>query len=247
MNKEILRKVGLSSGEITVYDALLQLGPATTNKIHEKVGIERRNIYDILNKLIERGLVTYIDENKHRTFQLANPNKILSYLDEKKSTIEDLKADVQKELPAMTAMFESSKPELNAEVYRGSEGIKTIWQDMLNHKEIKEIRWIGSGNYMPNKYPAFWKHWNDRRLERKIQSFHLFRDEIRGSMIPNVGNARFLPKEFSGNPTVTAMYGNKVVNFLFGAELFAFVIESKELADNYKAYHTYLWNNVARK
>ena len=64
MKPDILRNIGLSEGEITIYSALLDLGKAPVNKIHEKVGIERRNIYDILNKLIERGLVSYINENK---------------------------------------------------------------------------------------------------------------------------------------------------------------------------------------
>ena len=58
---------------------------------------------------------------------------------------------------------------------------------------------------------------------------------------------RFLPKEFSGNPAVVGIFGNKVVNFLFTEDFFAFVIESKEIAENYGAYHKYLWNNVATK
>ena len=57
---------------------------------------------------------------------------------------------------------------------------------------------------------------------------------------------KFLPKEFSGSPTVVGIYGNKIVNFLFGENLFAFVIESKELSENYKRYHKYLWEKVAK-
>ena len=58
--------------------------------------------------------------------------------------------------------------------------------------------------------------------------------------------AKFLPKEFSGNPTVTAIYGNKVAQLLFGEYMNVFVIESKELAENYKKYHKYLWDKVAK-
>ena len=58
---------------------------------------------------------------------------------------------------------------------------------------------------------------------------------------------RFLPKEFSGNPAVIGIYGDKVVNIQYGQEPFAFVIESKELAENYRRYHTYLWENVAEE
>ncbi len=241
---ELLRKVGLSEGEIKAYEALLQLGPASANQIHEKVGIERRNVYDILNKLIERGLVTYIDENKKRTFSLAHPRKILGYIEEKIAHLEDIKKEVEKDIAAVIKTFEASKPSLSAEVYRGMEGIKAVWEEMLNHKEI---RWIGSGNYVPTKFPVYWHNWNKRRREKKIESYHLFRHEFKWKMIENVGKAKFLPLEFSKNPTVIAVFGNKVVNFLFGEELFAFVIESQELAENYQQYHEYLWNKIAIK
>jgi len=237
--------MGLSPGEVRVYEALLATGPSSTNKIHEKTGIERRNIYDILNKLIDRGLVTYIEENKKRTFHLASPEKLVDYLEEKESDLEQIKSELKQELPAMREVFQQTKPSLSAEVYRGAEGIKTIWQDMLNHKEVKEIFWFGSGGYVPRKLPTFWHHWNKKRLQRKIESYHLYRTEMKGQIPEEVGKVKCLPKEFSGAPTVICVYGNRVVNFLFGEDLFAFVIESKELADNYRAYHHYLWENVA--
>ena len=58
--------------------------------------------------------------------------------------------------------------------------------------------------------------------------------------------AKFLPPEFSGSPTVTVAYGDKVAQLLFGEYINVFVIESKELAENYKKYHKYLWDKVAK-
>ena len=81
MSLELLRLVGLSDGEIKVYSALLDIGKAPVSRIHEKTGIERRNIYDILNKLIERGLITYVFENDKRFFQLSHPTKIIGYIE----------------------------------------------------------------------------------------------------------------------------------------------------------------------
>ena len=57
---------------------------------------------------------------------------------------------------------------------------------------------------------------------------------------------KFLPKEFSGNPTVIGIHDNKTINFLLGEDFFAFVIENKEIAENYKKYHKYLWDNIAK-
>ncbi|MDO8623285.1 MAG: helix-turn-helix domain-containing protein [archaeon] len=244
MNLEILRKIGMSEGEIKVYGALLEIGVTSINNIHEKVGIDRRNIYDILNKLIEKGLVNYIDSNNRRIFKISNPNKILSYIEEKETTLEDIKKEMQKLIPDMQNIFESKKQEFQAMTYKGQEGIKAVWDDMLNYDSIF---WIGSGMYVPDKFPAFFKDWDKRRKKKNVKSYHLFRHEKREVVDKKIfSNGKFLPKEFSGNPIAIAIYGDKVVNFLFGENLFAFVIESRELAESYKNYHKYLWDKVAK-
>ncbi len=72
MELEYLRKIGLSEGEVKVYSAVLNIGTSNLNKIHEKTGIERRNIYDILNKLIEKGLISYTIEKGKKHFQITH-------------------------------------------------------------------------------------------------------------------------------------------------------------------------------
>jgi len=244
MNLEILRKIGLSDGEINVYSALLEAGRITVNELHEKTGIERRNIYDILNKLINRGLISYVIENKRRYFQTAHPNKIIGYVEEKENRLEEIKQEIEKELPSFIDKFESKKSEINAEIYRGAEGIKAVWDDMLNYDAI---RWIGSGRYIPKKLPHFFAGWNKRRVKLGIKMFNLLRHEFKKEVKPfQLEHIKFLPKEFSVNPIVVGIYGDKVVNFLLREKFFAFVIESKELAENYRSYHKYLWDKVAK-
>lgn len=244
MIQESFKKIGLSEGEIKIYNSLLELGSSPVNKIHEKTGIERRNIYDILNKLIERGLVSYIIENKRKSYTISHPNKIVGYIEEKKQELEKTKQEVNKDLPLIIKKFNSKKTEINAETYRGDEGIKAVWEDMLNYKEIY---WIGSGRYVPKRFPHFFVNWDKRRVKKKIKFINLMRYELRKETKSlSLEKLKFLPREFSGNPTVICIYGNKVVNFLYGENLFAFLIESKELADNYRDYHRYLWNNIAK-
>lgn len=245
MELEVLRKIGLSEGEIKVYNALLQIGVTSINSIHEKVGIDRRNIYDILNKLIERGLVSYIEENGKRTFRISNPDKLLSYIEEKKSSLESVKNEVSKIIPSMQEIFESKKDEVFAEIFKGPEGLKAVWDDLLNSDNIY---WIGSGMYVPDRFPAYWEDWNKRRMQRKVGTHHLFRYEKREFVSKKkFPGSKFLPKEFSGNPTVTVAYGNKVAQMILGENIFVFVIENRELAENYKRYHKYLSDHVAKE
>src|SRR3989338_47425 len=241
MALEFLRKIGLSDGEIKVYSSLLDLGKAPLNKIHERTGIERRNIYDILNKLIERGLVTYIKENKKRLFEISHPNKIIGYVEEKKHELDITKQEIEKELPSILEKYNFKKPDINAEIFRGIEGVKAVWEDMLNHKEIY---WIGSGRYVPKRLSIWFSNYNRRRVKQKVKWLNLMRNEMKKEIKKPLEfeKIKFLPKEFSGNPTAIGIYGNKIVNFLLGEDSFAFVIENKEIAENYKKYHKFLWN-----
>jgi len=243
---ETLRKIGLSEGEIKIYSALLDLGSSPVSRIHERTGIERRNIYDIINKLIRRGLVTYTLENKRKSFQLAHPKNIVGYLEQKKHDLATIESELQKEIPDLVKKFEFTKSAINSETFRGVEGIKAVWEDMLTYKEI---RWIGSGRYIPMQHPSFFASWNRRRIKSKIRMFNIFRYELRNELkkLFELEYGRYLPKEWSGNPVVIGIYGNKVVNFLLGKEFFAFVIESEEITANYKKYFEFIWNDVAKK
>jgi hypothetical protein len=151
----------------------------------------------------------------------------------------------------MQDIFKSKKEELFAEIFKGPEGMKAVWDDLLNYDNIY---WLGSGMYVPLRFPAFWDDWDKRRMKKKVGSYHLFRSDKRedvqnrkGFDKNNITKWKFLPPEFSGNPTATVVYGDKVAQMLLGDNINVFVIKSKELAENYKRYHKFLWDKVARK
>jgi len=246
MTIELLRELGLSNGEISVYNALLDTGKAQLSKIQEKTGIERANIYTILNKLIERGLVSYIIENKKRHFQPTNPHQLISHIEEQKNKLDSTQKKIEKELPQLMKRFTAPKTKVSAEIFSGPEGIKAAWNEML---DANEIRWIGAGRYVPKMYPAFFAQWNKKRIKNKIPVHNILRYEMRGEIKKpwEYEEMKFLPKEFSQTPVVINIYGNKVAHSMYGQSKTIFVMESEELAQSYRAYFNYLWKNVAKK
>jgi len=244
MTLEILRKIGLSDGEIKVYNALLDLGKSSLNNIHEKTAIERRNIYDILNKLIERGLAGYVMENKRKFFNITNPNKIFGYIEEKKHDLDEIKEQINAEMPVIFEKYNDKKLKINAQIFRGFNGVKAIYEDILDYKEHY---FIGGGRYVMKNLPNYWNNFNLRRIKNKIKFYNLIRYELRNEIKPlKYEYIKVLPKELSANPNVIFIWGNKIANVLFEDEFFAFIIESKQIAENYKRYHKYLWENVAK-
>jgi len=73
MIQEALQELGLNRRESICYTALLELGSSKTGAIVKKTGIPSSKIYEILDKLINRGLVSYIKIGKIKHYQASDP------------------------------------------------------------------------------------------------------------------------------------------------------------------------------
>ena len=83
MNKEIFKQIGFTDGETKVYLALLKLGSTTAGPLTHKSRVSRSKVYEILERLMEKGLVSFIIKEKTKYFQAAEPSKIQDYLEKK--------------------------------------------------------------------------------------------------------------------------------------------------------------------
>src|SRR3989344_4562847 len=90
MDTKILEDIGLSNAEIKVYLTLLELGTSTAGPILEKSGLQNSVVHMALNKLIERGFVTFVKEGKRNHYQATNPKHIIDFINEKKERFEEL-------------------------------------------------------------------------------------------------------------------------------------------------------------
>lgn len=238
-----LRELGLSEGEIKVYTAVLELGISSLNKIQEKTGIERRNIYDILNKLIEKGLISYTIEKGKRTYQCTHPNKILEEINKKEDNLKQLKGQI----PVIKDLFEARKPEIRAEIYRGNESIKALLNESLNYSEQY---WIGGNSGVESTNLKIWfQHWMDKRAKKKIWLYDLADyGTFLGGLEPQKKQKHkkhyykhcYLPKDLK-SPMVIFIFGNKVAQILWSKQSFAFVLESKEIKESFMKYFHHFW------
>ena len=116
---DIWQKLGFSEGEGKVYISILHSDNATLQSIHEATGIERRNVYDIINKLISKGLVAYFIENRHKIYRINHPGSIMAYLEEEEKELAEKKKALSDELPSLLKAYQSSKPSFDVRIYRG--------------------------------------------------------------------------------------------------------------------------------
>ena len=125
MYTDILQDLGLSPNESRIYEALLEFSEASVTEIATHTNIHRRNAYDAINRLVEKGFIVPVIGSKERRYVPVEPNKFLEVVEEKRSKL-------QKILPGMQEMFEKKRVEEGVYIYKGVEGNKNVLRDMLN-------------------------------------------------------------------------------------------------------------------
>ncbi len=230
MDKTELSEVGLGKREAEIYLALLRLGKSTVTRLTQETGIHRTYIYDLIEKLKEKGLVSQIKEQNKQYFQAANPERIKEYLLEKVESIDKL-------IPELNRIREKSKEETTVEAYKGKEGIKTILNDII--REGKDYYAIGSIKEFENILPAF-----SEQFIRKVNKIGIKEKVIleKGVKIIEAKKHeyRYLPKEYVFLSGII-IYSDKVSFFIWKPPYIQILIRNKDIARSYLTQFNILW------
>src|SRR3989344_4173015 len=76
LSEKTLELLGLHPKDWEVYLAVLRLGTAPLRRIAEAVNLNRGTTYNALNRLLDVGLVSYVDAKTHRYFTGEDPHKL---------------------------------------------------------------------------------------------------------------------------------------------------------------------------
>ncbi len=242
--EEVLRGIGLTNHEVTVYLTLLKLGSVLASKISNETKINRSLVYTILNNLIEKGLVNYSIRENRKYFKAVEPDKILDILKEKEIKIREQGKKIKEILPRLKHL-QSPINEQNVEIYKGKGGLKTIFEDVLRTK--KDYITYGSGGIIEKVLEFYFPHFIKKRAKLGLKVKLILNESMRGKEFMKfpLTELRYLPDEHH-SLCDTIIYGDKVVIlFLLGGPM-AVLIESNDLAKGYRNHFNLLWK-IAKK
>ena len=245
--KLILDKIGLAGNESKVYLALLSLGSALAGEITKESEVNRTNVYDALDKLVEKGLVSYVIEANRKYFQAAPLKNYTYYLEEKKKTIIDKKKLLTNIIPELEKIRQISKDTHEAILYRGRKGIKSIAEDIINTKQ--EMLVFGAEGKFVELFTHYAENWHTRRAKANIVIKIIFNELLRNKK-ENADKKwkkaaiRFTKQETT--PSTTWVYGDKVVVIIWEENPLATLIRSKHVAASYKEFFKVLWNSAKK-
>jgi len=250
MELKELRKIGLSDGEIKVYEALLDLGECTKTDLAKKSKISPSNIYDVTNRLIEKGIISKVEKNGVANFSPANPRHILDFLDDKETEIKKERDLVNQLLPTLLMKFNDTKEKVNVEVFNGWNGMKTIFEDLINECNSKDKCFVFGASKGENDKQSdlFFLKYSKLREEKKIITNIIFNEEVKKQKErinffkkSKYYNIRFLEQS---TPAEIMTYKNKSCIIILTKEPLVIRITSTEVTESFKQYFDLMWSNA---
>ncbi len=235
---EALRTIGLTEIEEKIYLTLLEEGPSLAGHISRKSGIHRRMVYDATERLIKKGLISYIMKNNRRLFEAVDPDRLLQIVQEQEAAIKQI-------LPQLKLAHSMSKEKQETQFFKGHAGVKGVFEDEI--KEGKELLILSVSPSAREMFPAYF-HWFDVRRKQKNIKAKILADASHAGKFSDVPLAEVRHiLGIGSDATSTNIYADKVAIIFWNKEKpFVVLIKQKEIADAYRAYFEQLWK-IARK
>ncbi len=247
MDLKVLEDLGLTKSEISVYFSLLELGPSRTGPLAVKASVARSKIYELLEKLAQKGLVSFAIRENTKYFSASDPLNLKEYLEHKKKELKSQEDALQALLPGLIEIQKLRKEKQSATVFEGYKGIRTVFNDVLQTlKKGDEYCAFATGmeSYTP-EFSAFIMNYHKRREAKGIRVRLLANENIKNRVLSELGEYKHMQFRFTNekSPTSTLIYKDKLFLFTWKNPS-AILIESKEIAQQYREHFLDIWERA---
>lgn len=243
MYTDIFQQLGLSKNESRIYESLISDGELSVGQISQKSRVHRRNVYDSINRLLEKGLVFEILQGQENRYQAVGPNKLMEFIEEKQTLLSRV-------MPSLEKLYRDVPRQQRVFIYRGIEGWKNYMRDIIRVGE--DFYCIGGkGAWLDERLTNFFPRFLHEIENKKITFHYLFDHEVKESgleIVQYVGKKhKFLPQGYSTSACID-IFGPHV-NILSDLEVGAIgpnfsltVIVDPQIADAYRTWFRFIWD-----
>ena len=240
MIEENLKKLGFSPSEIKVYFSLIRNGSSYANKISSETKLNRTNVYEALDRLIAKGVISFIVRNKVKWFEAKSPESILSLIQEKEEELQKNKSDISNQINSLKKLANTDK-KLEASIFVGKKGLRMLFDDIL--EAGKPISLIAAEIQFRKFFGPYFELWHKIRIEKKISQRSIFTKKFKEILEKRKFlDYKFVDDKFT-NPTTTIIYGDNCLFIQWSKEPIAIKIRDKNIAKSHLNYFNLIWNS----
>ncbi len=243
---ELFQNLGLAKNEARVYETLLEHGENSVGRIATISKVNRRNVYDTLNRLVEKGLVFEILGRHENRYQAVDPKKLSEVLEEKQELL-------RQSMPEIESVYHGTPHNNEVYIYKGIEGWKNYLQDILRIvPDGGTFHCIGSkGAWQSPKLGSAIEYFEKEIKRRGIKYKVLYDHKVKNTKHQGFLDSeyKFLPEKYSTSSSLV-IFGDHVGTFDnlglgdFGEETSFSMIVNQKIADDYRTWFQFMWDSI---
>ncbi|MBP9827939.1 winged helix-turn-helix transcriptional regulator [Patescibacteria group bacterium] len=248
VSKQSLTLLGLTEKDLAIYVALLRLGSAPLRRIAEEVGYNRGTTYDALKRLLDSGVVSYVDAKSHRYFTAEDPQKLRTLAIRKEMALKEAQLAIDTAIPALRALSGSAMHRAAVRYYEGDAGIRDILNDVLSTAELlpERVYRVYSSAEVRELIAQAWPNYTALRVKRKV---HVRAIAIGpGGAEHGLDERRWLSTSASSSAYIL-MYGKKTAYISAGSDgrLFGAVIDDEAISSTQEMIFDAMWEGLGNR
>lgn len=237
-----LQSIGLSKNEAQVYTALLELGLTSTGPLVKKTGLHGQLVYQALENLLHRSLVSHIIKRNRKYFQASNPTALLDNIHKMENVAQAL-------IPNLKTLQKDGKDQLQVKIMYGHEGFINNLQDVVQSaaRYDKIMRVIGGAagtdfyRVTGDWYPSYVDLLNRKKVSKWQISPANSATEFKEKFAREKNTIlKIMPPDFS-SITQTRITPELATIEIYDVETIIIQIWNKAVAASYRAHFEYLW------
>jgi HTH-type transcriptional regulator, sugar sensing transcriptional regulator len=242
MQLQKLQEIGLSLGESKVYLALLELGVSTKSAIVTKSKVSSSKVYEILDRLISKGLVSTFLKNKVKHYVSAHPEKLLEYSNRKQAELHRERKQIESLIPILNQSLQSVQRKSSSVVYEGIEGVQTAMQELFTQNSGKIYRAMGVTSTRNPIFNRTWFHWHTKRVSKRIRARLIF-SEAQTEYYQQLSHMRLTEIRHvkTLTPATFGILGDKVIIVDYTKHPVCVIITNPHIALSFQIFFDSLW------
>lgn len=240
-----LEGIGLSRNEIKIYFALLDLGLTTSGPIIKKTKIHTSKVYDGLERLSEKGLVTYIVKANTKHFKAVSPDRLLDFLEDKKKKLERQEEEVREILPELKLKQQLVGDTTEAEIFKGWKGMDTAYRllrDSLRKGDYNLVFGASKGEDEEQVKRFFNMHLKliaEKGIKQKI----IYNEEARKNIEEQTKHPTLFKIKYLENttPAEVNIWADKTMIVILRKTPTLILISDQKVSDSFRQYFEVMW------
>ncbi|MAG02570.1 hypothetical protein CMI42_04495 [Candidatus Pacearchaeota archaeon] len=246
MDIENLIKIGLSKNEAIVYANLIKVGETSAHELISKTKLHKGVVYDNLERLIEKGLITFIIKEGKKFFQPSIPDSLTEFIDNEEEKIKEKRKLIVKIKEQIIEETKHSREKQEATIFKGKKAVRSFYAETLEKGDYYVFGGPIEGVEIMGE--LFWDAHHLKRRKNKDHSYMLFNPSLKKWAEKQKGKYTHI-KYFKGDfepLTETHIQEDYVAIIVWTEDPVIFKMNNKQVVNSYKKYFNNMWKQAKR-